>query len=82
MLNGTSQGKAYPKSFPGFYNVVAVAPGAVVNAYVSNSSIGAILSKGLGSGIDTAGGGFPGKVTAIQLLSRRLENRAGGELLK
>jgi hypothetical protein len=76
------EGKAYPKSFPDFYNVVAVAPGVVVNAYVSNSSVGAILAKSLGSGINTAGGGFPGKVTAIQLISRRLENRAGADLLK
>jgi hypothetical protein len=76
------QGKAYPRSFPDFYNVVAVAPGVVVNAYVSNNGFGAILSKRLGSGIDTAGGGFPGRVATIQLMSRRLENRAGSDLLK
>jgi hypothetical protein len=76
------QGKAYPKSFPSFYNVVAVGPTAVVNAYVRNDGIGAVLSKSFGSGIDTAAGGFPGKVGAIQLISRRLENRAGTDLLK
>ena len=76
------QGRAYPKRFPSFYNVVAVAPGAVVNASISNSSVGAILSQSLGSGIDAAGGGFPGKVTEIQLISRRLEEKGGAELLK
>lgn len=77
-----NQGKAYPKNFPLQYNVVAVAPTVVVNAAVINGGIGRVLNQTLGSGIDTAGGGFPGKVERIQLISRRLENRAGADLLK
>lgn len=75
-------GKAYPRSFPAFYSVVAVAGGSVVNAYVRNDGLGAVLQKGLGSGLDTAGGGFPGRVALIQLISRRLEDRIGADLLK
>jgi hypothetical protein len=77
-----NQGKAYPKSFPMQYHVVAVASTAVVNAAVINSGAGYALRQTLGSGIDTAGGGFPGKVETIQLISRRLENRTGEDLLK
>lgn len=77
-----NQGKAYPKSFPIQYNLVAVAPRVVVNADVLNGGFGAALQKSLGSGIDTAGGGFPGKVATIQLISRRLEDQTGENLLK
>lgn len=76
------EGKIYPKQFPMMYSLVAVSRTSVVNALIRNAGLGTAFARALGSGIDTAGGGFPGRVAGIQLISRRLENRAGAELLK
>ncbi len=75
------KGEAYPRTYPSEYSLVASTPKAVLKANVSNSGIGAIMRKSMGA-VDTAGGGFPGKVVLIQLISRQLENRAGSDLLK
>ncbi len=76
-----NQGKVYPKTFPDFYSLVAVSPASVVAAYVANTGFGSMMKQGLGV-TDTAGGGFPGTVHHIQLISRTLENRQGADLLK
>lgn len=74
-------GQVYPKTFPESYTLVGVSPGSIVAAAISNTSVGSILRQ-LNHVRDTAGGGFPGKVHHIQLISRKLENRAGADLLK
>ena len=75
------KGKVYPKRYPPFYTLVAVAPSAVITAGVNASSLGRVLQTSMGVG-DVAGGGFPGKVSQVQLISRLLENRAGEDLLR
>jgi hypothetical protein len=44
-----------------------------------NNSFGSIMRQGVGAR-DT--GDFPGKAARIQIISRRLENRDGADVLK
>ena len=74
-------GRTYPKTFPSAYSLVAVSEHSIVSAGVSNSSLGSVMLQSMGAR-DTAGGGFPGKVKSVQLISRTLENRSGEDLLK
>lgn len=73
-------GRVYPKSYPIFYNMVAVSERAILSADVHNSGVGSVLRKS--AGIKDGEGGLPGKVSKIQLISRRLENREGADNLK
>lgn len=75
------KGRVYPKIYPDVYGLVAVAPRSVVSALVSNLGLGSMLKQSMGVR-DIAGGGFPGKIHMIQLISRTLENRSGEDLLK
>jgi hypothetical protein len=74
-------GSVYPKTYPAQYGLVAVAARSVIVADVFNSGLGSVLRQSAGVR-DTAGGGFPGKVSRIQLISRDLENRSGSNLLR
>jgi hypothetical protein len=76
-----NQGKVYPKTYPDSFSLVAVTPSSVVSAFVENIGLGSMMKQTMGI-TDTAGGGFPGKVGQIQLVSRTLENREGADLLK
>ena len=75
------QGKVYLKTFPSTYGLVAVGERSVVSAQIQNAGLVSILKQSTRT-FDTADGGFPGKVGLIQLISRKLENRAGAEVLK
>ncbi len=75
------KGRVYPKTYPDSYVLVAVAPSSVVPALIDNVGFGSMLKQSMGVR-DVAGGGFPGKVRMIQLLSRTLESRSGEDLLK
>jgi len=75
------EGKVYPKTYPTIYSLAAVAEKSVIWAGVRNDGFSAILKDSLGAR-DTAGGGFPGKVTAVMLISRTLEDHKGADLLK
>ena len=75
-----NQGKVYPKTYPTSYSLVGAAPKSIINALIDNA-VGSAMKSVFGVR-DTAGGGFPGTVHNIQLLSRTLENRQGADLLK
>jgi len=73
--------KVQAKNYPSEYSLVAIAERSVISASVNNSGFGTILRQSAGVP-DVYGSGFPGKVKMVQLISRTLESRAGGELLK
>lgn len=74
------KGQVYPKRFPDHYVIVATVPASILAANVGN--MGGALKAMIVTGADTAGGGFPGRVRSLQLISRRLENREGTDVLK
>ena len=75
-----NSGRVYPKTYPLIYNMVAVSERAIVSADVHNSGAGFYFRQSMGAHDDA--GGFPGKVRQIQMISRRLENHEGADLLK
>lgn len=74
-----NEGRVYPKTYPSVYSLVAVTEKVFIGSLVANNSFGSILRQGMGAR-DT--GDFPGKSARIQIISRRLENRDGAEVLK
>jgi hypothetical protein len=74
------QGKMYPKTYPDDYSLVAVGDRAIVCASISNGGIGSMLAKV--AKVPDSPAAFPGKVRMLQLISRKLENRQGADLLK
>lgn len=75
------EGKVYPKNYPSLYSLVAVATRSIITSTVRNDSFGAIMKDSFKIR-DGAGGGFPGKVTDVMLLSRKMEDHKGADLLK
>jgi len=71
-------GKVDLTTYPSYYTLTGSDKQAVINAYVKNDGVMSSLFKSR----DSADSGFPGKVALIQLISRRLENRTGTDLLK
>jgi hypothetical protein len=74
-----NEGRVYPKSYPAVYKLVGVTEKVFIGSLVSNSGLGAIMRAGVGAR-DT--GDFPGKSARLQIVSRRLENRDGADVLK
>jgi hypothetical protein len=75
------QGRVYPKTYPTVYSMVAVSERSFIDAMVSNvPSVGGAFAKSMG--IPDQPGTFPGKVEQIVLVSRKLENRDGADVLK
>lgn len=75
-----NQGKVYTKSFPTVYYLVGVSEKSFISGMVSNVSFGSVLAKSMGVGDQP--GNFPGKVEYIDLISRKLEDRDGADILK
>ena len=75
-----NQGRVYPKSYPTVYYTVAVSEKSFVSAMIDNSSFGSVLKKSME--IKDSEGDYPGKVSYLQLISRKLENRDGADALK
>jgi hypothetical protein len=75
-----NQGRVYPKTYPSVYQLIAVTERVRVDALVSNVSLGAALKGSMGVRDDT--GSFPGKIDFIQLISRKMDNRQGADVLK
>jgi hypothetical protein len=73
------EGRVYPKTYPSVYYLVSVTEKVFVGGLVSNASMGAALRGSMG--IPDAGA-MPGKVVAVQMISRRLENKDGADALK
>jgi hypothetical protein len=77
------EGKVYPKKYPLVYYLIARSENSYVSAMVENSVVGHVF---LGATRGQAGaddrGGFPGKVSRVQIVSRSVENRAGFDVLK
>lgn len=74
-----NQGRVYPKTYPSIYSLVAVTERVFVGSMIANNSFGSLMRQSLGAR-DT--GDFPGKAARIQIVSRRLENRDGADVLK
>ncbi len=74
------KGKAYPKRFPDFYEVMHKAEKSCIFAGIANNSVGSILGRGIG--LEDDSNSLPGKVSMIQLISRKLESNSGTNLLK
>lgn len=76
-----NQGRVYPKTYPTVYSMVAVSERSFIDAMVSNvPSFGGAFAKSMG--VPDQPGTFPGKVEQIVLVSRKLENRDGADVLK
>lgn len=73
-------GQVYPIHYPIEYSLVAVAPESILRAHVQYVGIGSVLTKTARIPDSTAR--FPGKVGLLQLISRKMENRDGADLLK
>jgi hypothetical protein len=78
-----NQGRVYPKNYPVVYYLIAQTQTSYVSAMIENGGLGNILmgsSRGQAGAADT--GGFPGSASIIQIISRKLENREGADVLK
>jgi hypothetical protein len=75
-----NQGRSYPKSFPTVYYLMNKASNSYVFVMVANDSFASILGKSVG--VRDASESLPGKIAVIQLISRRLEDSKGVDLLK
>jgi hypothetical protein len=78
-----NKGNVYPKNYPIVYYLVSRTPKTFVSAMVDNGGVGNMLfgSQRQKTGEDDRGG-FPGKVEIIQIISLKLENRQGADVLK
>jgi hypothetical protein len=72
-------GKVYAKTYPAVYELIAATERSRVHCLIANNSIGAILKQGAGIRDQ---GGFPGRVVMLTLLSRKLDDTRGAEILK
>lgn len=76
-----NQGRVYPKTYPTIYSMVAASEKSFIDAMISNvPSFGGAFAKSMG--VPDQPGSFPGRVDFITLVSRRLENRDGADVLK
>jgi hypothetical protein len=76
-----NQGRVYPKTYPTVYSLVAASEKSFIDAMVSNvPSFGGAFARTMG--VPDQPGSFPGRVEFITLVSRRLENRDGADVLK
>ncbi len=73
-------GSVYAKSYPTVYFIVAAADKSFVVAGIGNSSFGAVFKKSIG--LPDSGTTYPGKVYAVELISRTLENKDNVDVLK
>lgn len=74
-----NEGRVYPKTYPSVYHLIAVTERVFVGVLVGNIGFGAALRSTVGV---RDSGDFPGKTNFIQIISRRLENKDGSDLLK
>ena len=76
-----NQGRVYPKTYPTVYSLVAASEKSFIDAMISNvPSFGGAFARSMG--VPDQPGSFPGRVDFITLVSRRLENRDGADVLK
>jgi hypothetical protein len=76
-----NQGRVYPKEYPTFYHLVSVSKNSFISAGIGNvPSLGGAFARS--AGVKDQAGSFPGKVEYIQIISRKLENRDGADVLK
>ena len=73
------QGKTYARQYPGLYYLVGVAERSLVFAQVTQGTF-AMVGKELANVADTQG--FPGNVERLQLVSRSMETKQGGNILE
>jgi hypothetical protein len=72
-------GKADVVSYPTVYHLVGQTESVFIGAIVGNTGVRKIM---LGDPDTSSTGAFPGKVSGIQIVSRKLENRDGADALK
>jgi hypothetical protein len=75
-----NQGKLYPKNYPAIYDLIAVSEKTFLSASVDNGGFGSILKEAMG--VPDSPISFPGKITYLQIVSRKLENLDGVDQLK
>ena len=72
-----------PVDYPPTYFLIALTKTTYVSAEIKSSVAGALLGKNQRGKISAYDdGGYPGNVNKIQLISRRLDNREGADILK
>jgi hypothetical protein len=72
-----------PVDYPPTYFLISLADTTYVSAEIKSGIAGALLGKNQRGKISTDDdGGYPGNVNKIQLISRRLDNREGADILK
>ncbi len=75
------EGKIYPKTYPTVYHMVAVSERSFVTAMIGNvPSLGGAFARS--AGIPDKPSSFPGRVDFVTLISRKLENRDGADVLR
>jgi hypothetical protein len=73
------EGKVYAKTYPAVYELRAEGERSRVECLIDNGSFGAILKQGTGvKDVD----GFPGHVVLISLVSKKLDDTKGADVLK
>ena len=72
------EGKVYPKRYASEYRLAAATDQSYVVADVNNKAIGTVFRDLF----DTKFRGLPGKVETLQLISRTLDNKDAGAILK
>jgi hypothetical protein len=75
-----NQGKLYPKNYPSVYDLIAVSEKTFLCAAIDNSSFNSVFKEAIGIPDSTIS--FPGKVTYLQIVSRKLENFDSVDQLK
>jgi hypothetical protein len=72
-----------PVDYPPVYFLISLADTTYVSAEIKSGIAGALLGKNQRGKISSDDdGGYPGNVNKIQLISRRLDNREGADILK
>jgi hypothetical protein len=72
-----------PANFPSNYYLIGLSDTTYISAEIKSSVAGMLMggnTRGKISPDDD--GGFPGKISKIQIISRKLDNREGAEILK
>lgn len=75
------QGRVYPKIYPTVYHLQSVTENSFLGVLVDNVSFAAAF-KNITGVTDSSNDGFPGKVAYFQIVTRKLENRDGMDVLK
>ncbi len=73
-------GNVYAKSYPVTYSLLATTEKSFILGMVGNASFGGMLKKDLGIPDSTLT--YPGKIIAVELISKTLENKDNIDMLK